>query len=57
MPDYQALYFELFRAVEHAIRILIDAQQACEEHYLAQTDEESHYEPGSEVHRAKDSPV
>ena len=34
MPDYQELYQMLFRATEHAIQILIDAQRACEEKYL-----------------------
>ena len=38
MPDYQTLYFELFHAMEQAIRILIAAQQSCEEHYLAETE-------------------
>ena len=42
MPDYQTLYFELFHAMEQAIRILIAAQQSCEEHYLAETEEEDH---------------
>ena len=34
-PNYKELYFELFRATERAIRILIDAQQRCEETYLS----------------------
>ena len=42
MPDYQTLYFELFHAMEQAIRILIAAQQSCKEHYLAETEEEDH---------------
>lgn len=33
--NYKELYFSLFRATEAAIRLLIDAQRACEEEYLA----------------------
>ena len=32
--DYKELYFKLVRASEAAIRILITAQQECEELYL-----------------------
>lgn len=35
IPDYKELYFSLFRATEAANRILIDAQRAAEEQYLA----------------------
>lgn len=35
MPDYEKMYFRLFRATERAISILIEAQRACEEDYLA----------------------
>lgn len=35
MPDYQEMYETLFRASEKAIRILIEAQQTCEELYLS----------------------
>lgn len=38
MPDYKELYLTMVRASEQAIRILIEAQQECEERYL--TDEE-----------------
>lgn len=38
MPDYKEMYVVLFRASEQAINILIDAQQACEELYVADTD-------------------
>ena len=38
MPNYQEMYLTLMRATEDATRILIKAQQACEELYL--TDEE-----------------
>ena len=34
-PDYKELYFSLFRASEKAIRILIQAQQECEEQVLS----------------------
>lgn len=35
MPDYQEMYETLFRATEKSIRILIEAQQTCEELYLS----------------------
>ncbi len=42
-PDYKELYFKLFRASEQAIRLLIAAQQECEELYLSST-----HSPGEE---------
>ena len=41
MPDYQELYHKLFRATEDAINRLIQAQQECEERYLAASDGEA----------------
>ena len=35
MPDYEKMYFDLFRATEKAINLLIDAQRACEEEYIS----------------------
>lgn len=35
MPDYKEMYLELSRAVEKAVRILIAAQQECEEMYIS----------------------
>ena len=32
--DYKEMYLTMMRATEKAIRILIEAQQACEELYL-----------------------
>ena len=40
MTDYKELYLTLIRATEKAINILIEAQQECEERYLAMTEEE-----------------
>ena len=37
-PDYKELYLKMVRASEKAIRILIEAQQKCEELYLASED-------------------
>lgn len=34
MPDYKELYLTLMRETEKAVRILTEAQQACEELYL-----------------------
>ena len=36
MPDYKELYLTMMRASEQAIRILIQAQQDCEERYLSE---------------------
>lgn len=38
MVDYQEMYYKLYRAMEKAINILVEAQQECEEDYLRQTD-------------------
>ena len=35
MPDYREMYLKMVRASEEAIRILIKAQQECEELYLS----------------------
>ena len=40
MPDYKELYLKMMRASENAIRILINAQQECEEIYLQSADTE-----------------
>lgn len=34
MSDYKELYFKMMRATEDSIRILIQAQQVCEEEIL-----------------------
>lgn len=35
MPNYQDMYFRLFRATEQAIHILIEAQRESEEIYIS----------------------
>ena len=35
MPDYQQMYLTMIRATEKALTTLIEAQQKCEELYLA----------------------
>jgi hypothetical protein len=41
MADYKEMYLKMMRASEDAIRILVQAQQECEEMYLsAESDEE-----------------
>ena len=37
MPDYQEMYYIMMRATEKAIRILIEAQQKCEELAMEET--------------------
>lgn len=39
-PNYKEMYYALFRATEEAVRILIEAQEQCEELYLSAEDEE-----------------
>ena len=34
MPNYKEMYLHLMRETEKALRILIEAQQTCEELYL-----------------------
>ena len=34
MPDWKEMYLHLMRETERAVRILTEAQQACEELYL-----------------------
>ena len=36
MPDYKEMYFIMVRATEKALRILIEAQQTCEELAMAE---------------------
>ena len=40
MPDNKELYLQLMRATEKSIRILVEAQQSCEEQILKETDQE-----------------
>lgn len=40
MKNYQEMYFHMMRETEKAIRILIKAQQECEEAYLSFSDNE-----------------
>lgn len=34
MADFEEMYYELFRATEKAINILIEAQRKCEDMYI-----------------------
>ena len=38
MPDYQEMYLKLMRASEQALRLIISAQQECEDMYLSEFD-------------------
>jgi len=40
MTDYKEMYFKLLNATEDAIRLLIKAQQECEEMYISSDDED-----------------
>ena len=35
MPDYKKMYLKMVRASEQTIRILVEAQQECEELYIS----------------------
>jgi len=50
-PDYKALYFELFRANEQAIRLLTAAQQKAEAQVMEE-DREPLYVHGQPAHNA-----
>jgi len=39
MPDYREMYLHLMRETEKALRILVQAQQDCEEMYLREEQE------------------
>ena len=43
--DYKELYLNMMRASEEAIRILVKAQQECEELYLAAEEEQAEDKP------------
>ena len=45
MTDYKEMYLKMMRASEEAIRILVQAQQECEEMYL-QAEEEKELNVG-----------
>ena len=55
-PDYKALYFELFRANEQAIRLLTAAQQKAEAQVMEE-DRVPLYLHGQPAHNAKGSPL
>ena len=38
MPDYKELYFNMFRASEQAVNVLITAQRECEELYISSSE-------------------
>lgn len=40
MPDFEEMYYTLMRASEEALRIMIEAQEECEEMYIAQEESE-----------------
>ena len=48
MPDYKEMYLKMVRASEQAIRILIQAQQECEELYISGPEAEPTVFPGKE---------
>ena len=54
-PDYKAMYFELFRANEQAIRLLTAAQQKAEAQVMEE-DRVPLYLHGQPAHNAKGSP-
>ena len=38
MPDYKEMSLTIFKASEQAVNIPIEAQQACEEHYISSSE-------------------
>ena len=45
MPDYKEMYFKMVKATEDAMRILIKAQQDCEEMYVSSKEPEIYVFP------------
>ena len=39
MPDYKKMYLKMLAASEEAMRVLIEAQQECEEMYIKDCEE------------------
>lgn len=39
MPDYKKMYLKMLAASEEAMRVLIEAQQECEEIYISESEE------------------
>ena len=49
MPDYKEMYLKMVRASEQAIRILVKAQQECEELYISAPEPELKVSDISEI--------
>ena len=49
MADWKEMYLTMTRASEKAIRILIEAQQECEEMYMRDGDGPQEYPPDDET--------
>lgn len=47
MPNYQEMYFKMFRAAEQAINILIQTQRECEELYISAPEPQITQLPGT----------
>lgn len=48
MQEYKEMYLTLMRAVESAVRTLVEAQQKCEELYITANTEEQREKPEGE---------
>jgi len=53
MPDYRKLYVHLAHETEKAIRILIKAQEECEEMYVPAEEPEITAFPGSDKEKSE----
>ena len=45
MPDYKAMYFELFNSITEATRILCEAQKRAEEIYISSCEDDEEKSP------------
>ena len=43
MPDYEKMYKQMVNAAEDALKILIDAQRACEEMYIKNSERQENF--------------
>ncbi len=55
MPDYKKMYLKMLHASEEALRIIIAAQQECEELYIASANPKLRItSPTTEIHNLID---
>ena len=49
MPNFEEMYYTMVRASEAAIKIIIEAQQKCEEMYISQPEQQVEHKDQPEM--------